>query len=417
MEPRRNLFDLFANPWVRMALEALAIIGLFWLLHQLSAVLTPLLVGLVLAYILDPLVTMMTRRRFSRTAAASVVFGSGGLVLIACLAVSIPMAWQEGTYIYRVAIQGDRWEDRNGDGVGQPAELTRDLNRNGVVDPSSLNQLQRFLEAKGWLKSADVEPAAEPAVVVPVEATPTGPAPFDPDEWLRSWFSSVANSLGDHSGNWFSKASGFIGALGWWLLTLLLVPIYAFFFSINLPRVSRTITEHIPLRQRDRTLRILAEINRSVGAFFRGRIAVCAVLGAVAIVGFAIARVPSFLVLGVIMGVGTAIPLAAALVLVPVAALLYLNGADGWQFAVVAGTFVAVQALEPVLITVIMGKGVEMHPVLVLIAILAFGTLLGPIGLLLAVPLAATARILLREFLYPHVRRMAGLDSDPPLMA
>lgn len=409
MEPRRNLFDLFANPWVRMTLEALAIVGLFWLMHRLSAVLTPLLVGLVLAYILDPLVTIMTRRRFGRTAAASVVFGSGGLVLIACLGLAVPMAWQEGTYLYRVAIQGDRWEDRNGDGIGQPAEMTRDLNRNGQVDASSLNQLKRFLETKGWLKRAEVAPEDEPAS--------TGPAAFDPDEWLRAWFTRVTDSLRNNSGDWFGNVGGFLGAVGYWLLTLLLVPIYAYFFSINLPRVSHTITEHIPVKKRDRTLRILGEINRSVGAFFRGRIAVCAVLGVVAIVGFAIAGVPSFLILGVILGIGTAIPLAAGLVLVPVAALLYLDGASGWQYAVAGGTYIVVQALEPVLITVIMGKGVEMHPVLVLIAILAFGSLLGALGVLLAVPLAATARILMREFLYPHVRRLAGLDQEPPMLA
>ncbi|HYE07564.1 MAG TPA: AI-2E family transporter [Planctomycetota bacterium] len=408
MEPRRNLFDLFANPWVRMALEALAIVAVFWLLHRLSAVLTPLLVGLVLAYILDPLVTFMTRRRFGRTAAASLVFGSGGLVLIACFALAVPMAWQEGTYLYRVAIQGDRWEDRDGDGVAQPAEMTRDLNRNGQVDPSSVTQLKRFLEAKGWLKRPDVEAVDEPVK--------SGPAGFDPDEWLRTWFTRVTDSLRNNTGDWFGNVGGFLGAVGYWLLTLLLVPIYAYFFSINLPRVSRTITEHIPIAHRDRTLRILAEINRSVGAFFRGRIAVCAVLGVVAVVGFAISGVPSFLVLGVIMGVGTAIPLAAGLVLVPVAALLYLDGASGWQYVVAGSTYLAVQALEPVLITVIMGKGVEMHPVLVLIAILAFGSLLGAIGVLLAVPLAATARILMREFLYPHVRRLAGLDQEPPAL-
>jgi predicted PurR-regulated permease PerM len=54
-----------------------------------------------------------------------------------------------------------------------------------------------------------------------------------------------------------------------------------------------------------------------------------------------------------------------------------------------------------------------MHPVILVVAILAFGSLFGAAGALLAVPLAATARILAREFLYPHVRRLAGLD-DPP---
>jgi predicted PurR-regulated permease PerM len=193
---------------------------------------------------------------------------------------------------------------------------------------------------------------------------------------------------------------------------VVLIPVYGYFFSLHLYRVSEVVASHIPMRERQRTLRILSEINAVVGAFFRGRLLICGILGVLATIGFGIAQVPSFLFLGLLMGLATAIPLASGLVLIPVCMLLYLTGPETYQFWIVGITYVVVQGLEPLLIAGIMGKGVEMHPVVILVAIFAFGALLGAMGVLLAVPLAATARILVREFVYPHVRRLAGLD-DP----
>ena len=214
----------------------------------------------------------------------------------------------------------------------------------------------------------------------------------------------------------FAKVTGFLSAVGYWLLLVVLVPVYGYFFSLHLQAVSQGIAAHIPLQERDRTLRILSEINAVVGAFFRGRLVICGVLGLLSMIGFGIAGVPSFIFLGLVMGLATAIPLASGLVLVPVAMLLYLADAQAYQFWIAGGTYLVVQVLEPVLIAAIMGKGVEMHPVLIVVAIFAFGTLLGGVGVLLAVPLAATARILFREFLYPHVRRLAGLDEPQSLL-
>jgi predicted PurR-regulated permease PerM len=405
MHRPRNLFELLANPWARMALEAIGIVLAVWLLHRLTDVVTPLLVGLVVAYMVDPVVNALTRRRFRRSAACNLVYGSGLLAVLALLALSVPVAWHEGVHLYRVAIQGDRWEDADRDGQIQPSELRRDLNRNGRYDASSLTIARRWLEEKGLLKRAEARTDEG-------EDHDADPGGFDPDEWLRSNYNEITRGLrGVDASNWMARVGGFFASIGWWLALIVLVPIYAYVFSLNLPMVSRTIAEHIPPGQRERTLRILSEINRSVGAFFRGRVLVCAILGAVALVGFAISGVPSFIVLAVLMGLATAIPLAPLLVLLPVAGLLYLDGAATWQYIVAAATYGVIQALEPVLITWIMGRGVEMHPVLVLFSILAFGTLLGPIGVVLAVPMAATLRILVREFLYAHLRRMAGLDE------
>jgi predicted PurR-regulated permease PerM len=403
MQPPRNIIEVFTIPWVRIILEAIAVVAVLWLLHQLSGVLTPVLVGLVLAYMLDPLVTWLASKGIPRRWGVGAVFGGGVLLIIATLAVGMPMAWHEGSRVYRIAFIGDDWRDLPGaDGsepnhVWDPGEpLLRDHNRNGIGDPPQYQVLRRFLASKGIIQE-------ESGVV-----DPTAPRALDPDRWLKDRFSTYQGS------DLLGWAQAVLGGIGFWVLNLILVPIYGYFFSLNLRYVSQTIAEHIPVRQRERTLRILSEIHASVGAFFRGRLAICGILGVISAIGFGVAGVPSFLVLGLLMGLATAIPLASGVVLVPVAVLLYVTGAQPWQFWTAGITYLLIQGLEPVLIAAIMGKGVEMHPVLIVVAIFAFGTLLGGIGVVLAVPLAATARILGREFVYPHVRRLAGLDDAGP---
>lgn len=406
MQAPRNILELVKIPWVRIGLEALGILALLWILHRLSGVLTPVGIGLALAYMVEPLVHWLERKHIPRRFAAGVVFGGGALLVTLMFAAAIPLAWTESVKLYRVGFQGDSWVDQPveaggtaGDGVWQPGEtLTRDLNGNGRFDPSQMEVLEAWLAAKGWIKDDRLTIAT---------------VRFDPEAWLQEELAAFSTEDGRLL---VGKIGDLLGRIGFWGIALLLIPVYAYFFSLHLATVSQRIVDHIPSTQRQRTLRILGEINAVIGAFFRGRAAICAILGIIAAIGFTIADAPSGFFLGLLMGLATAIPLASGLVLFPVAMLLYLGGADTWQYIGVFVTYLVVQGIEPILISAIMGKGVEMHPVLIIVAILAFGALLGGIGVLLAVPLAATARILFREFVYPHVRRIAGLDEAKPLL-
>jgi predicted PurR-regulated permease PerM len=135
-----------------------------------------------------------------------------------------------------------------------------------------------------------------------------------------------------------------------------------------------------------------------------------AVLGfwGLALVGI---NVPFGTLFGIAIGLATAIPLAGLLFAIPAALLTLLEpGATAWHLAGVAGVYLLVQGVEAVLIPVIMGREVELHPVTLIVALLLCGKLLGVLGLILAVPIAATVRILAREFLWPRLREMA---SDP----
>jgi predicted PurR-regulated permease PerM len=227
-------------------------------------------------------------------------------------------------------------------------------------------------------------------------------------------------------GNWAKSAISFSDLFNLGLDTLL-VPIYAFFLILGMAQIRRRVREHLPLWKRDQVLRIIHDIELVVAAFFRGRLLVCLFCAVLTYIGFTIigllgTAVPYAALFAVLIGLATAIPFAGILFLVPAVLLTLLEGGSGGTVWALVGVYAAVQGLETFLLTpTIMGRETELHPVTLIIALLLCGKLIGILGVILAVPIAATCRILAREFLWPRVRQWAGhggasdrLDARPP---
>ena len=153
-------------------------------------------------------------------------------------------------------------------------------------------------------------------------------------------------------------------------------------------------------------MRIIHDIEQVVAAFFRGRLIVCFICAVLVWIGFALIGVPYAAVFGLLIGLATAIPLAGLLFLVPAVLLTVLDGGDALllRVSMVLAVYGVVQTLEMTVLTpTIMGREVELHPVLLIASLIFLGNLLGVFGLILAVPIAATARILSREFILPRL--------------
>lgn len=216
-------------------------------------------------------------------------------------------------------------------------------------------------------------------------------------------------------------------------LNVILVPIYVFFLLIAMPAVRKGVHRYLPLWHRDQLIRIIRDIEKVVAAFFRGRLIVCLIcatltyIGFIA-VGFTGTGVPYAALFSLFIGLATAVPLAGLLFLVPALVMTGLDGGTAVTVVLVGLVYVVVQVLETVVLTpTIMGREVELHPVTLIIALLLCGKLLGILGLILAVPIAATCRILAREFFWPWLtgyvttgqttifRRSETVDRSPKL--
>lgn len=230
------------------------------------------------------------------------------------------------------------------------------------------------------------------------------------------------DSAPERIGTWAEEKLGNFSAVGPILLDVLLVPIYAFFLILAMPNIRTGIKDLIPAKHKDGTLRIVREIEKAVSAFFRGRLIICLLCSLVGVMGFLAlqlfgVKVPYGILFGVLLGLVTPIPLAGIVVAAPAIALTMIGANAGPVDGVlVFGVYLLVQATEAVLIPLILGREVEIHPLWLIIALLLCGKILGVLGLILAVPIAATVRILGREYLWPRLRSWAakGVEAVQP---
>ena len=196
-------------------------------------------------------------------------------------------------------------------------------------------------------------------------------------------------------------------------LSVVLIPIYSFFLLLGMPRIRTFIKAYLPTAHKVQIVRITREIEKVVAAFFRGRLLICTICSLVGCFGFLLisffgVHVPYGMLWGIGIGMATAIPLAGLLFIIPAVALTMIApGAGMTDLIAVLGVYGVVQGLEACLIPIIMGREVELHPVTLIVALLLCGKLLGVLGLILAVPIAASFRILLREYFWPRVKSWA----------
>jgi len=191
------------------------------------------------------------------------------------------------------------------------------------------------------------------------------------------------------------------------LFSLVVVtPVVAFYLLFDWHRMVRTVDAWIPLQQRDTVHELAREIDAAISGFVRGQTTVCLVLGSFYAVALALSGLNFGLLIGLISGLITFIPYVGSMT-----GLVLAVGVAVAQFwphygsvLTVLGIFLAGQFLEGnVLSPKLVGESVGLHPVWIIFALLAFGYLFGFVGLMVAVPMAATigvlARFALRRYL------------------
>lgn len=236
-------------------------------------------------------------------------------------------------------------------------------------------------------------------------------------EAAESQMQSEVDTAPARIADWIKTGLSSLGTVLSGTLSLVLIPVYAFFLTLALPGIRATVRKYVPTHGRERSFRLMHDIERVVAAFFRGRLIVCAVCAALTYAGFVVIGVPYAALFAILIGLATAVPFAGLVFLVPAVALHLADGHSALSACLVVAVYALVQTLETVALTpMIMGREVELHPVTLIIALLLCGKLLGILGLILAVPIAATVRILAREFLLPRLRGMAELPPQTVVM-
>ncbi len=207
-------------------------------------------------------------------------------------------------------------------------------------------------------------------------------------ETLRSKGGEVLDTL-------LSSAASVVNAV----LLVVLVPVITFYLLIDWDKMVGRINELLP-REHAPTIRALAgDIDRTLASFIRGQGTVCLILGTFYAVALMLVGLQFGLIVGAVAGLLTFIPYVGALVggALAIGLALFQFWGDLIWIAAVAGIFALGQFLEGNILTPkLVGRSVGLHPVWLIFALTAFGTLFGFVGMLVAVPVAAALGVLTR---------------------
>ena len=405
----------------------------------LQPILIPVAIAAILAYLLDPLVTKMCEHGLGRTKAVLSLFA------IAFLSIGVLIAWLAPVISLQAANVGRELPQYTQKARDSIVDLIYKYDHTFGVPGSKQKSSSATSTFLNWLFAAPT-PARKPATspspsVTPdtaaVEATPVeSPAPLDqigpaPEKfttadrqriqaWVQKQLPNLERQLPYISEKIWAlvkqSIGGFLGVTGF-LLSLVMVPIYLFFLLKESPAIERRWREYLPLRNsplKNEVAAVISQINNYIIAYFRGQLLVCLIDGTLIGAALYIYGLNFAPLIGLLVVVLTMIPYIG-IVLCWVPAVLIAAGQWGdWMHPLtVTLVFVVVQNLEAIFIAPrIVGNSVGLHPMTVIVSIFIWGLLIGGLlGPILAVPLTATAKVLLARYVWGRRLREKVADA------
>ena len=326
---------------VRLVLSALGVIGAIWLIDILSSVLLPFVVAWLIAYLLEPLVQYNRKLLRVRRRVLPVMITLFECVLLLS-AVSV------------------------------------------FVVPSVLNEMHHLAGA---------------VTTYSVEHNNVSQIPAEIQDYIRENIDFVAISKQLTGQDWrslLSTVGSFIaggydvvmGVFSWFVVLL-----YIVFIMLDYERLLLGFRHLVPPRYRNVTFGILDDVTRSMNHYFRGQALVASIVGVLFAIGFLIIGMPMAIVLGLFIGLLNMVPYLQLISLVPATLFCLVWSVDGgrsfWNlwFSAMA-VYIVVQCIQDLFLTPkIMGHAMGLNPALILLSLSIWGTLMGFIGLIIALPL------------------------------
>ena len=366
---------------VQVGFWAGAFLLLVLLLWLFSGVLLPFVAAVVLGYLLDPVVERLERFGMNRLGATLVIMASFALLLTLLSILLVPILWRQlSSFVealpgYAVQLQGLI--------SGEIERLSREYS-GGLIEKLGLGK-----DAGAEFASATNDLVAQAA------------------HWAGSFLNSV-----------LTRGAALIN-----LISLLVVtPVVTFYMLLDWDRMVATIDGLVPMRHRETVRELAREIHTAMAGFLRGQSLVCLFLGAWYGIGLSLVGLNFGLLIGIMAGILSFIPYVGSLTaLILSATVAIVEDWPRWHLltlslaVVLAGQFLEGNILSPKLV----GESVGLHPVWLIFALLAFGSLFGFTGLITAVPLAAAAGVVLRFAIarYRESELYTGETSpDPKLL-
>jgi predicted PurR-regulated permease PerM len=202
---------------------------------------------------------------------------------------------------------------------------------------------------------------------------------------------SIRDWLVGSAGTFVQRITGWISSL----VLLIVIPVLTFYFLKDGDKICASIRKMIPPGSRHRIFPVARDIDGVLGGFIRGQLIIAAFVGVTSIIALLLIGVDYAILIGVIAGIANIVPYLGPIIGGSLAVLFALL-ISPFRALLVIVVFIGIQQIEGnILEPIIFGNQVGLHPVLVVLALLAGGSLGGILGLLIAVPTAAVIRVVL----------------------
>lgn len=333
--------------WVVIGL----VIGAVWLIYQELEILPPIILALLLAYLLNPLVTYLHRRQgIRRILAVALVYLVLIIALIGAVSLLVPVLVREVRGLF-----------------GQLDQILASVNRVPLFD----------------------------ALGIHIDSSSLA-------EQLRAEFATLAAAV----------PRVLVGAASS-VLSVVLVLVLSFYLLVDAESIGRGIDDLAPADYREEWQRIKGEFGNIWSSFLRGQVLLAIIIGTIVTLTLTILGVPNAFFLGLLAGVLEVVPnIGPVIAMIPAVLIALFQGSTNWAidntiFAlIVVAAYTVIQQLENhVIVPKVIGASVNLPPVVILIGAFAGANLAGVLGIFLAAPVLATARIVgefvIRKLLEP----------------
>ncbi len=383
---------LLENVWIR-ALSILCVLALFFTFcYFLKGILISFFLAFTVAYIFDPAVDFIAERkivlaetRVPRGLAVAILLTFVFLVMGGLLTYTVP---KTVTGIQRVGTALKEQYPKYQEKVGK------------VIEEYGDTEVGIFLKSKLQIQAADENEIndgkpQEVKEVATKESVDTKHGIPDPVLKMKKYVPEAMNFVLGIMKNVFYSTFGFFGIV----MNVVVFGVVMVYLLKDFDLAMSKGEGLLPASKKEKISGIISKIDGNLKAFFRGQMAVCAILSIIYGIGLTVIGIPMSFLLALVGGFGNMIPyVGIGLGLIPAIILAFIQFQDFTHILLVVLVFGIGQLLEGTVMTPkIVGDKLGLHPVAIILSILICGQILGFLGLLLAVPIASVVKVLIDE--------------------
>ena len=345
------------------AIVGVVVSAFVFLVWPLRVVFPPVALALVVVYMLNPLVGRLERSGVKRGLGVALIYVAFVAVVVTGMSLLVPIIARQITGF-----------------IDNLPTYVQDITR----------EVNQFAERRGWDFRIDLS-----------------------TQQIQTYVSENRETIIGVLGGVRSFAFGIIHVL----ITIVIGVILSIYILLDLPKIKKSIRSMLPEGRRDEFIGLAEKVGGALGGFFRGQLLVALFVGVASAVGLTIVGIPFAAVVGLIAGVFNLVPLIGPFIgAIPavILALLSDQPADAWWAALV---LLAVQQIDNHIISPnVMGRTVKLHPITVMLALLAAGSLFGIFGMLIIIPTIAAFKAVATHVWSKRAVREAIADAMPEEM-